>query len=515
MADPLYKRIFARLSGSLPRVPYQAELDSAAKIESLRKQAEGIQKKIHALAEGASSIVYDPTIPPPIMRADSRGNPYRSYLSVVTAINRKYNNLEQYGCSLVKQVIDWRATQIAGNGANVKSEDEQADKFLQEFSKYNKLDGYRFIEMVREGEMEGKCLLTLEIEQKDEDDVDLEFEQQVCVKHVSWVQKGYEVKTSDDDYEEIIGVKIPAKDGQGEINLDPSMAVYVKLGSSRTIINQCVPRIANVLYDIDNLDRALADMRANNHLFGVSTPTIETPDESIADKLRRFVYGAGGKLKWVLGTMFIGTGKLTFAEPSGKAIESLAKECETLAKIISAATGIPIHFLGYADLLSNRSTAEELMEMVNATTRIEREIWKSKLEELCIKAINLYNDTTGSSLSTAGISVEVPVVTMQMVDLLTSIYLPLQQAGVISMQTLRQRIPGIDPEKEEELIEEEKQESMQHAADMADLMMKSGKADSMNSEDPSGAGAETGQQKPQKPQPPMPPQKPGSGQAVA
>lgn len=502
------------MSRGIPNVPYQDAIESASKIDALRKQAEGIQKRINALAEGASSIVYDPTIPPPIMRADSRGNPYRSYLSVVTAINRKYNNLEQYGCSLVKQIIDWRATQIAGNGANVKSEDEQADKFLQEFSKYNKLDGYRFIEMVREGEMEGKCLLVLDIEPKDDDDVDLEFEQQVCVRHISWVQKGYNVDTDDDDYEEITKITIPGKNGQGDVQVDPSQAVYVKLGSSRTIINQCVPRIANVLFDIDNLDRALADMRANNHLFGVSTPTIETPDESIADKLRRFVYGTGGKLRWVLGTMFIGTGKLSFAEPTGRAIDSLAKECETLAKIISAATGIPIHFLGYADLLSNRSTAEELMEMVNATTRIEREIWKSKLEELCIKAINLYNDTTGSSLSTKGISVEVPIVTMQMVDLLTSIYLPLQQAKVISMQTLRQRIQGIDPELEDELIEDETEKSMQNAVGMADMMMKSGK-DNAQSQQPSDGEADTGQQKPMKPQSPAAPQKPGSGQAAA
>ncbi|MDP4879928.1 MAG: hypothetical protein NWR36_08580, partial [Opitutales bacterium] len=56
---------------------------------------------------------------------------------------------------------------------------------------------------------------------------------------------------------------------------------------------------------------------------------------------------------------------------------SLTTEINTIAKIISGATGIPIHYLGFTDLMSNRATAEDLAELVNVTTSHEREAWKS------------------------------------------------------------------------------------------------------------------------------------------
>lgn len=398
--------------------------------------------------EGVPSQL-DPLVPPSLFTEAGEGNPFTSYETVVQEIVKKYNNDSKFGCSIVKHVLDWRASVIAGNGLNVQADDEATQEWLQEFIEYNSLDSYGLFELVLEGETEGKALLHLIKEPDDE---------QICVRHLAWLQHKYIVKTDDEDYEEITAIEFPNGPVVTISGTELENYIYLKLGGSKRFINLTPPRIANVLYHIENLDKALADLRKNNHLFGAVTPFLELPTEAEAKVARTKLFGRAKEFIWNIGKMLIMPGKLTFVEPSGNAVTVLTKEVETLAKIISASTGIPVHFLGYVDLMSNRATAQELMEMVNATTLHEREIWKGKMKQLCIRAVEMYNEMTGSALSIDGIDVSIPVVTMSQIDLVSNVYGNLYNLGAISMQTLRQMIPGINPEEEAELIAKEKAE---------------------------------------------------------
>jgi hypothetical protein len=58
-------------------------------------------------------------------------------------------------------------------------------------------------------------------------------------------------------------------------------------------------------------------------------------------------------------------GKLSLLVPEVGAMENLKSEMLINAKAISAVTGIPIHWLGHVDAMSNRSTADSLYETIN------------------------------------------------------------------------------------------------------------------------------------------------------
>jgi hypothetical protein len=136
-------------------------------------------------------------------------------------------------------------------------------------------------------------------------------------------------------------------------------------------------------------------------------------------------------------------------EPSGSGLESIIKEILMHFRLISNVTGIPVFFLA-PDLMSNRATASELMEMVNASTMIERENWKDTIEELCRKAMIIHTQKTGEILNYEDVEVSIPAVSLNQVQQLVDVYLPLQMAGIISKKTLREKVPNIDPEMEDE-----------------------------------------------------------------
>lgn len=97
--------------------------------------------------------------------------------------------------------------------------------------------------------------------------------------------------------------------------------VFIRLSGSTNTLEYTPPRIVNVLYHIDDMDRALADLRKNNYLFGAPTPYIETENESDAASMRQSIFGTARQFLWKIGTFLIGMGKFYYVEPSGKAVK--------------------------------------------------------------------------------------------------------------------------------------------------------------------------------------------------
>ena len=179
---------------------------------------------------------------------------------------------------------------------------------------------------------------------------------------------------------------------------------------------------------------------------------------------------------------FVHTGKFQFVGPPMEGVESLEKEIITLAKMISGTTGIPVHHLGLPDLMSNRSTAEDMTEMIQSATQKERETWKGTYEELIRKAMVLYNNhvnkgmSKGRQLDPSKISVDIPVTTKEHWDHVEKVFLPAVIAGKISDDLFLEKIPGVDveaemkrkEEKEASEIERIKGENESLKSDLAD-----------------------------------------------
>jgi len=321
--------------------------------------------------------------------------------------------------------------------------------------------------------MEGKSLLILKAERADD-------EVFITAKNLPWIRWNYHIDTAKHDAEMLESVTMTdSTSKQTKIKKDKFVFIRIAGASaSKTVYhtNQTPPKIAPVLWYIDNIDKAMADLRCNNHLFAFPKLVLEAKDQISANGLRALLFGKSTKgttkasLETDRGEFYVVDGKMYYAEPSGAAVTSTTTEVNTIAKIISGATGMPVHHMGFVDLMSNRSTAEDLAEMVNASTMHEREAWKAGIRELLVKACNMHSDATGAVYDTDSIEVTLPVVMMSQVKQLADVYLPLEQAGIISKETVRERVPGIDPELEDERLEANEQSKQNEAIEMADLI---------------------------------------------
>lgn len=372
------------------------------------------------------------------------GEEFLSYESQVLALTRRYNGLSPIGRELTKGIIDTRVSWIAGNGANIDAEGDKEKEFLESFIEYNGLNGNQFREAVTDGELEGKTLLVLDWDAK---------EQMPCVRHLAWCESNYKITTDPKDYQTVLSVDL--NDKAKTILSDPDMFVYGKFSGSRRYINDAPPRVAMVLFDIDSVSRALRDLRQINHKFGAAFPVFKTETNEDAVQLNRML----NSTKWKIGDSIAGRFDAKYMEPSGSGLESIIKEMLMHFRIISNNTGIPVFFFA-PDLMSNRATAAEMMEMINAATLAERESWKTVITEICQKAMKLYSKMTGKILDYEDVEVSIPQVTLNQVQQLVDVYLPLQMSGIISKQTLREMVPGIDPEVEDERLEKEAEASL-------------------------------------------------------
>jgi hypothetical protein len=164
---------------------------------------------------------------------------------------------------------------------------------------------------------------------------------------------------------------------------------------------------------------------------------------------------------WDIGKVLVTPGKFTLVETSGTGVQSAENEITTNAKMISGATGVPVHFLGLPDLMSNRAVSHDLMEFVNASTKKETEVWVGFYEELFYKALKMANKVFKKNFSEDGVNVSIVKFTEGQMREIAETWLPLYNARVITIRDLLSRIPDIDVE---ETIKQKNEEDNQMLA---------------------------------------------------
>jgi hypothetical protein len=302
-------------------------------------------------------------------------NNYKTYEVQTKTIYDMYNGETNYGSETLAGIVDMRTALIAGEGASVVARKKSTQKYIDSFMNYNKLYGSTLIEMVQSGEMEGKMLVTFETSRKDG------MASHIKIDPLLWATRKYQIHTREDNKNFIEKVTYSDKDGtQQEIKLE---YVYVKLGGTMDKVNDTVTRIGSVLTQIENYSRCLYDLRQNNHLFAKVMLWIKTNSGEEAKSVNSDLQG--GKFK--IGTNYAGTADGKFIAPPTGALETLKGEMLLNAKIISTKTGIPVHWLAWPEMLSNRATAENLLEVTNSATVKERLIWEEALYSIIMKAM--------------------------------------------------------------------------------------------------------------------------------
>ena len=337
------------------------------------------------------------------------GNPYTTYDTQVTQLGKLYDNTADWGCMIAKNIIDMRTAFSVGGGIDVKKREgfkgsaEKELKWAEDFMQFNNLDEEMPQEYAKEAEIEGKILLRFLADIK---------ARKVRLVHVPWRKFKYKIYTPDWDFYNYTRAEYI---GSGErivkFNLKPEWFVYKRFGGSADKVNETPPKTAFVLREIGDLDKAIWDWRKINKLFSMPTPTFYCADKQTAKEINTWL----DKKNWRIGKSLVlgGEGvKFELVGWKGDGYTTLKEETQALVKTISGTTGIPVHFLGYPELLSNRDTAENLGQLIDLSTSKERRTWIGAYEEVFQKAMVISNTAFGSNLNPHAIDATVDVIQM-------------------------------------------------------------------------------------------------------
>ena len=393
-------------------------------------------------------------------------NKYKTYDTAIEAIRLKYEGKSDYGNALVKQIVELRGSFAIGNGIKVTfdgKEDAEARQIIDEFNEDNGLDKENLGELAKEAEIEGQIAVQL-IKEKDPKTK----KTRVFLIHLPWTKYKYKV-TQGKKYGEYTKLEYQDPDknnmivklGQGEFVYKKFSGRISDAETTTGITNNAIPCIGFALPYIDSADMALDDWRAINNLFASPTPYFKTETREDANNISATI----AAINWKPGKAFAGNAEFTFISPDASHILILKEEIVVNIQMISAITGIPVHFLGMPDLMSNRSTAESLFELVYATSNKPRRIWEGFYQELYEKLLTIYVAELGKSVEPESVTVSIPFFTKEQFDQLVNVWLPVWREGGLSLETFLSKVPDIDPEEEKKKIDKIEDEKMQKLID--------------------------------------------------
>lgn len=396
------------------------------------------------------------------------GNKYSTYEDQVTALANKYNNTADWGCQTTKNIIDVRAAFCIGRGVQVKAREgfegrksEREIEFIKNFIHFNKMDDRKPSDWAKEAEIEGKVLFRFKFQAESGN-------RMVKVWHVPWRDVKYKVANTPEDYETYTrawftgSVSMEFGPNRTEsvditFNVGPEEFVFARFGGGGKDTTNTPSKTAFVLDQTENLDKELWDWRKINHLFAAPTPVFEF-DAECADEARQL----DKTLKtnnWRIGKYIVlAGGRFHLETYSGEGFTTIQKAIEADVQAISGSTGVPVHFLGHPNLLSNRATAENLMELIELSTDKERDTWTATYTEMFQKAIRMWNRMAQTDLNPDAVEAVIPFAGGQNLEALEKVYLPMYIAGAMSLPTLLSKLVGVDQEAELARIKVEREE---------------------------------------------------------
>lgn len=404
------------------------------------------------------------------------GNSYICYADQVWQLNQMYNGKANWGCDTVRAIVDIRSAFIMGAGLHlVPTTEENIDspemKYIKEFVELNQLDGKLAIDWAREAEIEGKFLTKLSPYVKGS-------LKQVKALFISFTNSKYKVITNSSDYTDYQKVDYYVG-GDNSKSFEPDVLMtdlrppgaekqtipkgeftFTRFGGRTDNINETSTRLHLLIDKIEYLAKALRDWREIDSLFSAPTPTFscETPEE--AEELNNRLTGTN----WKIGKLLvIGNCEYSLVGPDIDGIESLIKEILTLCREISLGTGLPVHFLGYPDLLQGRDTADQIMELLFASTRIERACWANHYNNMFDDVLELSNRLYNTNFKTGIVKAEFPQSNSAALKEIISFWLTMFNSSAISRETLLKRVPGINAVQEAQRMQKlQDEDKLQH-----------------------------------------------------
>lgn len=379
-------------------------------------------------------------------------NRYKSYASQVTETYRKYNNKSDFGCQQIRAVADIRTAFTAGEGVSIACKDPRTSAFIERLIDNNKLSGSRFMKSVLGTELSGQSVLFLEGLGKDG---------YPKIQRLSYdpLTPFRPVYRDENNPQSIYKIMKKDKELNEYIDFKNNYFVYVKTGGDDSCDSDATTKLGIILTDAENYDRTTKDMRRTNHILARITPTFKTQSKTETIELLDQLGGKGNTKKWKIGDSYVGTADFNYKTPGTGTHENLTREAALAVKTIASVTGVPVHWIGWVDLMSNRATAESLYDTLGNATSIERITWQEAIYDLIILSQEYYIDAGGTDISRVNrdFDVRIPVIDfsrfLQTVQALSLAF----NDRVISKSDYQNNIPGINPLDTNKALEEEEQ----------------------------------------------------------
>ncbi len=362
------------------------------------------------------------------------GSQYRTYESQVNELAKKYAGTADWGSLVMKNIIDVRAAFITGTGVTAKVREgfggdaKRELEFIRRFCRMNGIDGKKPQLWGTEAEIEGKVLLRI-IPIFDP----LDGLGNIRVIHTPWRNYKYSITAKVPDFEHFIRAEYTSGEANVKFDLTEPDFVFARFGGNSYVVNETPPKAAFVLRHVEDLDKELWDWRKINHLFAAPTPHLDCEDPDEARRLNDYIT----QKNWRIGKAIVTAAtKFELVCSSGEGFNSITKAIESDIQVISGTTGVPVHFLGHPELLSNRSTADTLLQLIELSTDKERDIWKAAYTELFRKAMVMFNASFQNNLDPDAIVADLPVTSTANLVFVEKVYLPMYIAGALSLETL-------------------------------------------------------------------------------
>ena len=468
------------------------------------------QKLVQAMTDGnREASILTPEVLEELYNAVKQPdkNNYKTYASQIQAIYKMYYNESNYGGEILRGIIDTRTAILCGEGLNavifdspefleqqkqqeekkkaeakempiqsliekpkeniiemppeepqteqeieeeeiVDEKKEAVKEFINNFVKWNKLEGEGLIEIGECAEMEGKVLLVL-------NPGILNGKKIIKIDVFDYYSNNYNIQYNENG--EITKITYGNKSNPTPIPIE--RAIFIQFSGKKKDFVKTPPRIANVLTQIENYSRAKYDLRKNNHLYAKSflagksddAATINSANNDI--RAKKFIPGSHG---------YVGAIEWYFVNQSNSASTNINDERIMDMKDIATTVGIPILLMNYPELMSNRATADTMMEMLNQSSKKERLKMQSGMIELFQKAMAFAEKEKieGAINEPDMFDINIPLITLDNLKSLIETWCVLMDKKIISKKTVQGKVPGINPLDEEKQIQEEIEENI-------------------------------------------------------
>lgn len=423
------------------------------KFDGMVSNISDLKKSMHVLM--TSIEVFAP-------RQDRSVNPYRAKNTKVQEIKRKFKGEADFGNQIIQRLVNLRVAFSVPNRLFIitnpefdgsKGEVNDVKEYINNFMALNSLDSALPRDLAREVEFEGQVATRIVWDPK---------EKLPRLKYYPQAETGYAVEATSDF---LVNSNLQLKfthNGKEKVIRNDEFSFIAFNDQLNVFIGY--PTCGNVLVTAENIDKDLRDWRKLNHLFGHPTPHFRCEKEEDAKAVNNMIRSTG----WKVGTAFATNSDFKLVGPSGVEGQMLMLSIQTGAKILSAHTGIGIHFIGFANVLSNRATADSMGEPTEVVLHSEIASWIKFYTDVFKKAIRLRNKHLNKELPEDAVLPRLVPLTDRQFKALKDIYMPLADNDHISEHTLLSKIPDIDAEEEVDKIKREEKEKEKKAKKQAE-----------------------------------------------